>query len=92
MSEQNTALIEVPAPDERKRSLVARASRSDSIFRGVSYTAGATTVGIMLAVGLFLSIRASDALRVAGFSFLTEQQWSPQTQKFGVAAVLFGTV
>jgi len=50
------------------------------------------TVGIMLAVGIFLTLRATDALSVAGFSFLTEQEWSPETQKFGIAAVLFGTI
>ena len=61
------------------RSLVTRSSRSDTIFRGVSYAAGGTTVAIMLAVGIFLSIRAGDALSVAGFSFLTEQEWSPET-------------
>jgi len=74
------------------RSLVSRRSTSDTVFRAVSYTAGATTVGIMLAVGLFLTLRASDALGVAGFSFLTEVEWSPETRKFGIAAVLFGTV
>ena len=46
----------------------------------------------MLAVGLFLSIRSSDAVQVAGWSFLSEQVWSPETKTFGVQAVLFGTV
>jgi phosphate transport system permease protein len=50
------------------------------------------TVGIMLAVGLFLSLRASQALQASGLSFLTEQQWSPETHHFGVAAVLAGTI
>lgn len=76
----------------RKRSLLARPSRSDSVFRWVSYSAGSVTVGIMLAVGLFLAIRAGDALKVTGFSFLTETEWSPETHKFGIAAVLAGTV
>ncbi|WP_223690445.1 phosphate ABC transporter permease subunit PstC [Leifsonia poae] len=79
-------------PGRRRRSLVARRSGSDSIFSAVSYTAGATTVGIMLAVGLFLALRASDALAVTGFGFLTEQQWSPETRTFGIAAVLSGTI
>jgi phosphate transport system permease protein len=74
------------------RSLKSRESVSDLFFRAVSRSAGGITVAIMLAVGLFLSFRAADALSVAGFSFLTEQEWSPQTQHFGVAAVLFGTV
>ncbi|GAB2815619.1 phosphate ABC transporter permease subunit PstC [Alpinimonas psychrophila] len=79
-------------PVSGRRSLVSKPSRSDSVFRNVSYAAGMATVGIMLAVGVFLTLRASDALSVAGFSFLTEQEWSPETQKFGIAAVLFGTI
>lgn len=66
--------------------------RSDRVFRGVSYAAGGVTVAIMLAVGLFLSLRAGDALAVAGPSFLVTQEWTPETQTFGIAAVLFGTV
>lgn len=76
---------------QSKRSLKARPSQSDTVFKSVAFTAGATTVGIMLAVGLFLAIRANDALQVAGLSFLTTQEWSPETQKFGIAAVLIGT-
>lgn len=78
------------APPAR-RSLVSAPSRSDSAFTAVTFTAGVTTVGIMLAVGLFLSLRAGDALKVSGFSFLVEQQWSPETHVFGIAAILFGT-
>jgi phosphate transport system permease protein len=44
------------------------------------------------AVGLFLLIRAAQALGVAKLSFLTTQQWQPDAHKFGVAAVLSGTV
>jgi phosphate transport system permease protein len=79
-------------PVAGRRSLVSKPSRSDSVFRNVSFGAGMATVGIMLAVGVFLALRATDALSVAGFSFLTEQEWSPETQKFGIAAVLFGTI
>ena len=74
------------------RVLGTRPSLADSVFRRTAYAAGAITVSVMLAVGLFLTLRATDALRVAGFGFLTEQQWSPETGHFGVAAVLFGTV
>jgi phosphate transport system permease protein len=90
----------VPTPDEQhrgelpngRRSLASKPSRQDFVFKMVAYAAGIITIFIMLAVGLFLSFRASDALSVAGFSFLTTQEWSPETQKFGIAAVLFGTV
>ena len=81
-----------PLDEEPRRVLVSRPSVSDTVFRSVAFTAGVVTVSIMLAVGVFLSIRASDALGVAGFSFLTEQEWSPESESFGIAAVLFGTI
>ncbi len=74
------------------RRFVSRASITDVVFRRVATAAGIITVAIMLAVGLFLSLRASTALRTVGWRFLTEQQWSPETNTFGVAAILFGTV
>ncbi|AWB96993.1 phosphate ABC transporter permease subunit PstC [Agromyces badenianii] len=77
---------------DRARSLASKPSAADGVFRALSYSAGGITVAVMLAVGVFLSLRAGDALAVSGFSFLTEQKWSPETQTFGIAAVLFGTV
>ncbi|TFD72750.1 phosphate ABC transporter permease subunit PstC [Cryobacterium gelidum] len=82
----------LPVETETRRSLISRPSVSDRVFRSVAFTAGLITVAIMLAVGVFLSFRASDALGVAGLSFLTEQDWAPESQTFGIAAVLFGTI
>ena len=45
------------------------------------------------AVGLFLSLRAVQALRAAGLiRFLTTQKWQPDTHHFGIAAVMVGTI
>lgn len=74
------------------RSLKSKPSVADLLFTTIARSAGGITVGIMLAVGLFLTLRASDALGVAGFGFLIEQKWSPETGEFGVGAVLFGTI
>jgi len=84
--------IHLPDPPAGPRPLTPRPSFSDALFRRTAFAAGGITVSIMLAVGLFLSLRSAEALRVAGFGFLTEQQWSPETGEFGVAAVLFGTI
>ena len=46
----------------------------------------------MSLVGIFLAVRASQALKEAGFSFLTTQAWEPDKGHFGVAAVLTGTI
>lgn len=87
--------VSTPTPEldgDAPRELKVRPSVSDVVFKSSAFLAGIITVAIMLAVGLFLSIRAADAIGTAGFSFLTEVQWSPETQKFGILAVLFGTV
>jgi len=77
------------------RSLKAREPRSDLVFRGVARAAGGVTIGVMLAVGLFLSLNGSAAIAKAGFSFLTVQRWettNPAPGSFGIAAVLIGTI
>ncbi|QEO10787.1 phosphate ABC transporter permease subunit PstC [Protaetiibacter larvae] len=80
-----------PAVPLTPRTLAPRPSLADSVFRRTAFAAGGITVAVMLAVGVFLSLRAADALEVAGLGFLTEQRWSPETGEFGIAAVLFGT-
>lgn len=80
---------------EVKRSFASRHAVGDQIFRRSAYLAGIITVGIMLAVGIFLSMRAGAAINVSGWSFFTVQEWTPETGQrgdFGVSAVLFGTV
>src|SRR5262249_23951408 len=47
---------------------------------------------VMSFVGIFLAYRALEALRVAGFSFVTTENWEPDSHRFGIAAVLTGTV
>jgi phosphate transport system permease protein len=49
-------------------------------------------LAIMSCVGVFLLVRAWQALRVAGLGFLTTQAWEPDSGNFGIAAVLVGTV
>jgi len=90
--DERPASIPPTSEQQVRRSLASRPSGGDTVFRRVAYAAGAVTVGIMLAVGLFLSLRASQALRATGWSFLTEREWAPEVMRFGVAAVLFGTV
>ncbi len=77
------------------RSLASKPSAADVVFRRVAFAAGGITVGIMLAVGVFLALRAGQAIlppNGVGLSFLTTQAWSPETGEFGIAAVLFGTI
>ena len=79
-----------PTPEARR--LTTRRDRTDRIFRGVSGASGAAVLLIMTLVGLFLGVRAFDAVSSAGPSFVTTQVWEPDGGNFGVAAVLTGTV
>ena len=84
---------EWPDRDERPRVRPGDAPDvGDRIFHAVSVGSGTTVLVIMGLVGFFLAFRAFDALGDAGFSFLTEQAWEPGSHRFGIAAVLFGTV
>jgi phosphate transport system permease protein len=74
------------------RRLTTLRDRSDITFRGIARAGGIIVLAIMLLVGVFLAFRATQALSVAGFSFFTEQSWEPDAGKFGIAAVLVGTL
>jgi len=74
------------------RRLGTRRPPSDRAFRGVVRGGGVLVLAIMSCVGVFLLVRAWQALRVAGLGFLTTQAWEPDSGNFGIAAVLVGTV
>lgn len=65
---------------------------ADVRFRAVARAGGILVLTVMSLVGVFLAFRASQALGVAGFGFLTQQAWEPDAGKFGIAAVLVGTI
>ncbi len=75
-----------------RRLLVQLADFADKLFIWISRSGGIITLGIMVAVGLFLGLRAQAAFGTQGWNFLTETAWTPENGKFGIAAVLFGTV
>ncbi|MEO7570842.1 MAG: phosphate ABC transporter permease subunit PstC [Acidimicrobiales bacterium] len=82
----------IGAPPPTPRDLVSRDGLGDRLFRRGSLGAGLLVLGLMVAVGTFLSIEASQALRATGFSFLTTAEWQPDRNQFGISAVLIGTV
>lgn len=74
------------------RTLSTRREPADRIFRGLVRSGGITVLAIMSFVGLFLLIRAWEALRTSGLSFFTTQAWEPDSGNFGIAAVMLGTI
>lgn len=74
------------------RILTTLRDPADIAFRAIARSGGIIVLSIMSLVGIFLGYRAWQALEVAGFSFLTEQAWEPDSGKFGIAAVIVGTI
>jgi phosphate transport system permease protein len=75
-----------------RRNLTARPSGSDRAFRAIARAGGTAVLLVMALVGVFLGFRASQALRKAGWSFITTQTWNPDGGGFGIAAVIVGTI
>jgi len=98
LAETTVGGLETMDPDvddgasDRPRRLVVRPSGADRAFRLTIIAAGVTVLVIMLAIGLFLTLRAAGALQVAGWGFLTTADWNPESGSFGIAAVIVGTV
>jgi phosphate transport system permease protein len=78
--------------DEARRAPRGRVEAVDRVFHTTLGVSGAIVLAIMLLVGVFLTYRASQALGVAKFSFLTTSAWEPDSHHFGIAAVITGTV
>ncbi len=64
----------------------------DRVYRLVARLAASATLALMALIGAFLLARALPALRAAKWHFLTEQSWTPDSGRFGISAVLLGTV
>lgn len=82
--------IEVLTDQPRKIKLVR--DFQDKAFRGVATSGGVAVLAILLMVGTFLTIKATQSLHTVGFSFFTTQAWDTSTNHFGIAGVLVGTI
>ncbi|MDR1633390.1 MAG: phosphate ABC transporter permease subunit PstC [Bifidobacteriaceae bacterium] len=80
------------AGQDRPRRIKTMTGAADRVFKYGSHGAGLLVLVIMTLVGLFLAIRGGQAISQAGVQFWTEQDWEPNSGRFGIAAVLFGTV
>ncbi|MFJ9517741.1 phosphate ABC transporter permease subunit PstC [Kitasatospora sp. NPDC101801] len=83
-----------PPVTDAPRVLTVNPGLPDRIFLAWAKASGAFVLVVMLGVGGYLAVRATDALSVAGLSFLTTETWNPDGGRgqFGIAAVLIGTV
>jgi phosphate transport system permease protein len=84
-------------PSDAPRVLRTKARGGDRTFLGVLTGSGLSVLAVIVLIGTFLSIRAWQALKVAGWGFVTTQNWQPGAgtpgkATFGVAGILTGTV
>ncbi|WP_445996521.1 phosphate ABC transporter permease subunit PstC [Okibacterium fritillariae] len=79
--------------DAAPQPLAHESELSDKLFRGTTRLGGAIVLSIMVLVGAFLTINAVQAISAVGIGeFLTETKWTPETNQFGIAALITGTV
>lgn len=85
-------LQEVRAEHDAPRKVAGSQLPSDRVFNSVLRGAGVAVLLVMALVGIFLSGRAFEALRVAKWRFFTTADWKPGTNHFGVPSIVLGTV
>lgn len=75
------------------RAIRQRPERADQVFRSLTRGGGIIVLTVMILVGLFLTVNAMQAVSSRGLvQFITTQDWAPESNNFGIAAVLSGTV
>jgi phosphate transport system permease protein len=78
-------------PPER-RELTSVPGSGDRVFIGLMRLGAVGVVAVIAMVGLFLAVRAAQAISVAKFSFLTTQAWEPDIHHFGILGVGVNTI
>ncbi|MFI0424256.1 phosphate ABC transporter permease subunit PstC [Spongiactinospora sp. 9N601] len=78
---------------ETPRTITARLSRGDRVYRAVTTSAAATVLVTIVLITVFLVLTAIPAIQRAGWSFFTTTAWNPDepSGRFGIAAMMYGT-
>ena len=80
------------ATPESARRVKSASGGADRVFQLSLRGAGLTVLVIMSTIGLFLFYQGFTALSQSGTDFLTTQAWEPDSNNFGIATVLTGTL
>jgi len=81
-----------PDEDVLPRAISRRPTGGDAVFAHIFRAVGASVLVVTGGVGLFLAWQAYPTLHHYGWSFFTTQQWSPESDVLGIAAVVVGTL
>ena len=100
MSKTLVSHVEDEVPE--KREITTKPRFSDKVFRGVVTSGALSSLLILGLIFLFLTYQGFSVLRSQGIGFITGSQWSLvqdnfgntdlSASKFGIAAMLIGTV
>jgi phosphate transport system permease protein len=82
----------VKAAAAGKAASAKRLERGDFRFRIWTNVAAFAVIAIFLGMFVALLIGASPALNKFGFNFLITDYWNPVTEKFGILALIVGTL
>lgn len=77
---------------EERRTTGTGVPATDRIFHGGARSAGTLMLIVMGGIGAFLTVQAVPTLRTYGWHFFTENDWNPEKNVLGIAAVIVGTV
>jgi phosphate transport system permease protein len=80
------------ADGDRPRAITSRVRGGDLAFRAGVRAAGLAVLAITGLIAAFLIVRASAALRLVGWRFLTNFDWILNANNLGVGAVLVDTI
>jgi phosphate transport system permease protein len=82
------------APPEQPTAARGTRRLGDRIFQSLTGVAGVVVLVLIVAIGVFLVLRAIPAIQKDTTNFLTTKGWSPDNTPatFGIAAIAFGTV
>jgi phosphate transport system permease protein len=71
-----------------------KAFGAEAVFRGMTLAAGSMVLVIIVAIAIFLIAKAVPALEKNHANFFTTKDWFPNdaNPRFGIAALVFGTV
>lgn len=83
-----------PGTEDVPRTVEQTRSVGDRRFRRLTFLAGSSSLVVMAFIAVFLLLNGAQALESQGFGFLTTFEWETKTDppRFGVAAMMYGTV
>ena len=93
----STAVVEQKQTPE-PRTITTELRFTDKVFRGVVTGGGMVSLVLLGLIGFFLIYNGFEAIRNAGFAFLTGFDWvdavpeNNQPASYGIGAMLYGTI